>query len=107
MSDHHTTGPPAVFEAIPDIDWQKNGWKYRPINHAAVARQMHHVAARLQDLANGTAAFGRGRGVYPERSGAMQEWSRLLRGWAEEMEGEAAQPTGTEAKSDEPKPPPG
>ncbi len=92
-ADNTRTGPPMAFQATGGAGWQHgDGWRYRPLNAAAVAQQHRHVAFLLQDLANGTAALGRGRGVAPERSGAMLAWSKLLAEWAGEMETEAAEP---------------
>ena len=92
-----TTGPPAVFEAIPDIDWQRNGWQYRPKNKAAVAIRSRRLAELMAEHARDMAAVGMGEGVWPEHSAELLEASKLLLEWADVMEVEAAaQPTGTE-----------
>ncbi len=87
------TGPPMAFQAAGGADWQRgDGWRYRPLNAAALAMQARHVAALMQDLANGMAAFGRGRGVWPQHSAELLGASKMLAEWAEEMETEAAEP---------------
>ncbi len=74
-----------TLQATGCADWQtRDGWGFRPLDQAAVDHRTRRVARDLQQLANATAAVGRGRGTAPERSGAMQDWARQLKEWADE-----------------------
>lgn len=81
------TGPPMAYQATGGANHQRTGWRYRPLNEAAVAHQMRHVAGLMQELANAMAAVGMGRGVWPEKSAELLGASRMLREWAEAVGG--------------------
>jgi len=82
-----TTGPPLAYQATGGAKWQHgDGWRYRPINAEAIRKQSLAVASMLCDLAAGMAAYGRGRGTWPDTSAEVHSTGVWLRKFAEELE---------------------
>ena len=84
-------GQPLAYQATGGADWQaKDGWGYRPLNHAAMAHRLRRLACDLQQAANALAAFGMGRGRYPEWSEELASLARRMGVWANSIETEEA-----------------